>query len=330
MAHSEYIVSKTPGGELSPPERPRAFKTGLDVLNHTPVSSLLDSHLRLVKGYTKDPVLDGFRLLIENKILSIPLYDVERHSYVGFMDIIDVTHHILSSLSHDELNAGFGAWQKKFSSVHNKDVMDLSHRDPWMGVDSSASLQATVNFLLHHKVHRIPIIDGDGELASVLSQSRVVSYLARYIDLFDWAKKTVGELKLGYRQVVVVSNMMVTKDAFKTMRDAGVSGVGVVNEANRIVGVLSVSDMRHVGYTEHMFERFYLTVEDFLAIVRSSRLDIPHVVVATPKTTVAQLSELFTKYKMHRVFVVESEESMNLLGIISLHDYLMLFGRSFH
>jgi len=314
---------------LSPPVRPRAFKTGLDVLNHTAVSTLLDQR-RLIKGNTKDSVLTGFRSLIDNKILSIPLYDVERHAFVGFMDIIDVTHHFLSALSQDEVNAGFAAWQKKFSSVQNKDVMDLSHRNPWMGVDPSASLQAIVDFLLHYKVHRIPIIDAEGELTSVLSQSNVVSYLVQYIDLFDWAKKTVGELNLGYRQVVVVSNLMITKDAFKVMRDSRVSGVGVVNESQRLVGVLSVSDMRHVGYSEHMFERFYLTVQDFLAVVRSCRLEIPPVVVVTPSTTVAQVGALFTKYKIHRVFVVQSEESMTLLGVISLHDYLLLFGRSFH
>jgi len=116
-----------------------------------------------------------------------------------------------------------------------------------MGVDSVASLRAVIDLIVHYKVHRIPIVDSDGELQSVLSQSQVAQYLVQYMDLFDWTKKTVDELKLGYRQVVVVPNNMVTKDAFKVMRDTGVSGVGVVDGNQKLVGVLSTSDLRYVG-----------------------------------------------------------------------------------
>jgi len=325
----DYIVSKTPGGELSPPTKPRAFKTGKEVLGHTMASSLVHNQ-RLIKGNAKDPVVTGFRMLIDNKILSIPIYDVEKHAYVGFMDIIDVVHHFLAVLSKDEVKGGFSAWQKKFSSVLNKEIIDFSKRNPWMGVDSAASVQAVIDLLIHYKVHRIPIIDSSGELVMVLSQSRVVQYLIQYIDLFDWASKTVGHFSLGYRQVVVVPSTMVTKEAFGVMSDSGVSGVGVVNTAQRLVGVLYTSDLRHIDYSENMFERLYLTVQDFLTIVRSTQPEMPAVVVATPSTTVANVGALFMKYKVHRVFVVESENTMKLLGVISLHDFLVLFGRSFH
>jgi len=330
MAHSEYIVSKTPGGELSPPVKPRKFATGKDVINHTMVASLLERR-KLIKSNTTSPVVEGFRCLIDNKILCIPLYDIERRSYAGFMDIIDVAHHFLSAMSAEEVKTGYSAWHKKFSSLQNKDVMDVSKRNPWMGVDSVASLQAVIDLIVHYKVHRIPIVDSDGELQAVLSQSRVAQYLVQYLDLFDWTNKTVDELKLGYRQVVVVPNSMVTKDAFKVMRDTSVSGVGVVDDAQKLVGVLSTSDLRHVGYSEHMFDRFYLTVQDFLTIVHGSEgHNIPRVVVAVPSSTVTQVGELFMKHKVHRVFVVDSEQSMKVLGVISLHDFLLLFGRSIH
>jgi len=245
------------------------------------------------------------------------------------MDIVDIVHHLLSALSHEEVNAGFSAWQKKFTDVKNKDVMDLSGRNPWMGVDPSASLQAIIDLLIHYKVHRIPIIDSGGELTSVLSQSRIVQYLVQYIDLFDCASKTVAELKLGYRQVVVVSNQMATKDAFTTMRDAGISGVGVVDASQKLVGAISTSDLRYIGYTEQMFERFYLNVQDFLTVARSVP-GRPSVVVVTPTSTVSQVGQLFMKHKVHRLFVVDSEQTMKVIGVISLHDFLLLFGRSFN
>jgi len=331
MAHSDYIVGKTPGGELSPPSKPKLFHTGKDVLNHTMISTLIENDPKLVKGTTKDSVLHGFKLLTDNKILSIPLYDPELHGYVGFLDIIDVAYHFLAVLSKDEVRTGFATWQQKFSETSNKQVIDISGRNQWKGVDPSAPLQSIIDLLVHYKLHRIPVIDGEGSLVTVLSQSRVVQYLVQYMGLFAWGAKTVGEIQLGYRDVICVSSSMVTKDAFKVMRDARVSGVGVVDDnTKKLVGVLSTSDIRHVGYTELMFERFYLSVQDFIALVHVAHPHIPPVTVVTPTSTIAEVGSLFAKYRIHRLFVVESAESMKPVGVISLHDFLLLFGRPFH
>jgi len=209
------------------------------------------------------------------------------------------------------------------------EVSDLSGKDPWKGVDSGASLQAVVDLLNHYKIHRIPVIDSTGELHTILSQSRVVQYLAQYIDMFTFAQETVEQHKLGYRDsVVVVSTESVAKDAFEVMRDKGVSGVGVVDENQKLVSAVSTSDLRAVVYSKHHFERLNLSVSDFVTLVRVSNPNSPKdALVVTPSTTISQVAKLFEQYKVHRLFVVDSLESKKPIGVISLYDFLLLFGK---
>jgi len=254
------------------------------------------------------------------------LYEVDRHRYVGFLDITDIVHHVLHSLSLEDLKSGYETFKAKFLQVKCQDVANISGRNPWKGVESKANLRAVIDLLNHYEVHRIPVITATGELVTVLSQSRVVQYITPRILLFECAIETVGNIKLGYRDVFSVTPDSIVKDAFELMRDKGVSGVGVISEG-KLVESISVSDLRHVGYAENMFERLFLSVKDFLALARIGAPYTSPVIVVTPLSTIAEVAEKLDKYKIHRVFVVESEESMKPIGVISLFDFLKLIGQ---
>jgi len=93
--------------------------------------------------------------------------------------------------------------------------------------------------------------------------------------------------------------------------------------------VLSSSDLKALGYNVEMFSLFDLTVSEFLAQVRAKQPpDFPKVLAVTPDTTIATVAKLFEKNKVHRLFVVENVDSMKPIGVISLFDFLVLFGSS--
>lgn len=323
---TDYVVGKTSGGEISPPHKRKTFQTGFDVLAHTHVSDVLQER-PLVTALTKDSIIHGLHLLIDNRILSVPLYEVERQRYVGFLDITDVVHQFLKTLTPEELRAGYDNFKSKFAGITCKDVSDISGKNPWRGVDAKAPLQAVVDLLNQYKVHRIPVIDSTGELYTILSQSRVVQYLANYIELFPFASDTVGNRKLGYRDdVVVVPKDSLAKDAFEVMCAKGVSGVGIVDDNNQLIGTVSTSDLRGVVYSSQNFERLNLSVGDFLALVRATNPNVPQdVLVVTPSFTIADVAKLFQQYKVHRLFVVDTIDTMKTIGVISLYDFLLLF-----
>lgn len=65
------------------------------------------------------------------------------------------------------------------------------------------NLYDCLNLMTKWKVHRVPVVDNMGTLLTSISQSSIVKFLCRIIVKFSVAEKTVEDLKLGYKPVVV-------------------------------------------------------------------------------------------------------------------------------
>jgi hypothetical protein len=62
--------------------------------------------------------------------------------------------------------------------------------------------------MVQHKVHRIPIIDSEGNLVTIITQSQLVRELYKNLSKFDISFKTVEELKLGYKEVLSIQTVL--------------------------------------------------------------------------------------------------------------------------
>jgi CBS domain-containing protein len=112
-------------------------------------------------------------------------------------------------------------------------------------VREGSSLFSVVELFAKHQVHRVPVIDFQGRVSNLLTQSSVVSYLAAHIDkLGSIHHQTVGALMLGHKDVITIGVNARAIDAFKVMTDRGISAVGVVDEEGKLVGNISVRDIR--------------------------------------------------------------------------------------
>lgn len=317
----DYVVAKT---KLDEGVSDVTFNTARDVLDNTKVKDIMVGFSRVIDVNSTDSVLVAFQRLTENKILSLPIFDERRNKYIGFLDIVDVVHHFLDALTETEVGQGFASFKSRFAKVQCKDIADLSGRDPYQPIDESAPLGAVISLISEWDVHRVPIIDAGGELVSLLSQSRVTAYLSQHLMKFDVSKKTVGELKLGLRNVISVKESDLTVSAFNAMRKNRISGVGVVNADGVLVGVLSVTDLRSVGYDDQLFKRLYTPVSEFLKLAHSQNAQKPRgVITVNLENTVGDVFTLFGKYGIHRLYVVDAANKP--IGVISLGDLLKLF-----
>jgi CBS domain-containing protein len=295
------------------PDRPT---TARDVMSQK--LSHLQPTTRLVEAKTTDSIIDGFQLLIDNKILSIPLYSVNKQQYVGFLDIIDVVHHFLNVLNEDDLKEGYESFKKRFSGVTCGEASDLSGRNPYKATDTSGTLQAAVNLICHWNAHRVPLVDISGSLQHIFSQSYIAKALSKYIQLFPFVNKTITELNLGFKDnIITVRDNSIVKDAFELMRKSDISGVGVVDENHHLVGVLSVSDLREIGYDKDIFAKLCLKISDFLHLIGQTRL-----VTVDPNTTAGRVAQIFITTGVHRIFILKEGKPV---GIIALFDFIKLF-----
>jgi len=120
--------------------------------------------------------------------------------------------------------------------------------------------------MVQHKVHRIPIVDNEGNLVSILTQSQLVRELYKNLSKFDISFKTVESLRLGYKEVLSVQAEQKAIDAFDTIHDKRVTGLAVVDSSGKLVGNLSATDVRNIGANIDLISRVFKSVEEFLKL----------------------------------------------------------------
>lgn len=165
-------------------------------------------------------------------------------------------------------------------------------------------------------------------VTGVVSQSDVVAtILANKAVLGEAANKTVEELELDDGAVFTVSQTTPALTAFGTLVRDKKSSVGIVDEDGKLVGNLSVSDVRALRSPE-AFASLLLGVDDFLRQARgpATPRGTGAVVTVTAKTTFLQVLESLTPKHLHRVYVVDADNKP--VSIITLTDVLRIVAKA--
>ena len=122
----ELLLNKI-ASDLFPPQRPALVtvkKTDLIA-----VAFKVSTHL----GFIHNRQLTFPKKLIDNKILSAPVYDVHAHAYIGFIDMLDMVAHVLSALSEGEL-------------IQEQDIVKLLESRERFANDTCATLTGALKF----------------------------------------------------------------------------------------------------------------------------------------------------------------------------------------
>jgi CBS-domain-containing membrane protein len=97
-----------------------------------------------------------------------------------------------------------------------------------------------------NRLHRVPVLEGDGRLANYISQSEIVHFLHHHVDKFGKvAQLTSKELSLhNVRQPVITcpSNKRAI-DAFRMLKEHRISGMPVVDSDQKLCGNFSLHDI---------------------------------------------------------------------------------------
>ncbi len=197
---------------------------------------------------------------------------------------------------------------------------DISKRNPYFPVERRAPLINAIELMSKWKVHRVPVIDADGDLVTLITQSHIVKFVYKYMSKLEHlADRTVERLQLGYPiDVVTVQENESTIKAFEQMQQNGVSAVGVVNDEGKLVGNVSVSDLKAIGYDGKLMSHLFAPVSEFLKLAKPDSLGA---ITVTPQATFASVVEKLVNNRIHRIFVIDPETEKPL-GVISLLEIL--------
>jgi len=176
---------------------------------------------------------------------------------------------------------------------------------------------------------RIPIVDKDGKLINIVSQSSVMRLLSSHME----DKKLQSELAkvlakdIGTQPVVSVHKEALASEVFKVMSDKNLSGIAVVDSMGGFLCSTQASDLKLYLVNENL-NILRNPIRQFLAQVRQQELVdlLPNVSVKPSDNLVHVISKLAV-VRMHRVFVADPKAGLRPTAVVSISDLLKhIFG----
>jgi len=219
-----------------------------------------------------------------------------------------------------------------FDNVPNLLRTDLALQKCGFGVDKVAFL---TNFSRRNQLHVLPATTMVSQIASILKKSHRIAIgdvkLENYITQSEMVKflftkkmyyngsKTVKELNIGTKIVITINRNERVIEAFKKMIIHKISGVGVVDDQGKLVGVVSAHDVRTVGASIQFLDSLYHSFDKYRECLQLS-FKVPSTpITVSPSDTMDHVISTMIDNNVHRVFIVQEEK---LSGVISFGDVL--------
>ncbi|KAI8061772.1 hypothetical protein BC940DRAFT_279338 [Gongronella butleri] len=304
------------------------------------VSSLIkDQNVIEVDGNT--PVEQACNTLIKNNISSAPVFTMASHStgapqkkYVGMFDYGDVIAYLLLVLKNPsaEHSSSFEIQDIVQRAMNGKQVpvslaSDLSQRNPFYSILSEATLLSAVEEFACG-THRLCVMQPNGQIKGILSQSTVVKYLYEHRRQFpqvdDLLNKTLRQLKLGETEIISVNSESPVLEAMSQMSEHGVSSVAVLGHMGVIMGNISMTDVKHVlrSFNHRML---WETCLQFVSLIRTQQgiedgQDRLPVFDVRLDTTLGFAIAKLLATQSHRVWVTDDHDRPH--GVLSLTDIM--------
>lgn len=253
--------------------------------------------------------------MFEFQILSVPIYKQLRTQFSAFIDLYDILFYVKDYLNESD--------RMKQVLINTKCLDILSGKpESCTAVNDTITIQQAIDILSKNSVKRLAILDENGCFESVLSQSRLVRYLGNRpeCDLGEIAQTMVGASNIGSSPVLTIRKDEKALTAFLTMLNNDIGGIAIVNSKDKVIGNISISDLRAIGTEGELCRKFTLTCEEFIIQNSTHRL----VTVVPSDRFLSVLWHLRSRW-VHRVYLISDEEKKECLRVIAVSDVLNFF-----
>jgi len=257
-----------------------------------------------------DTLLSAFKILQENNILSVPVFEGEK--IFSFLDLIDILHYAVEN--HD------------LKSALCSRVCDYSKLNPFVTIKSGSNLikMCEIFCITYQNLHRVAVLNDAGEFVGMITISKIIRYFAPHVKHFDFGNSDIRVLNLGSRRKYLsVKDTDTVSQTIQSFYSQKYSSAAVVDAKGKLVGNFSATDLKLFGSPLQIQEMLKTTLNDIIA-----RVDRPHKgpLFVHQTTTCHLIVEKLESEKIHQVYVVD-EESLPI-GIIWSADILELFWRA--
>ncbi|KAL6077474.1 CBS domain containing protein, variant 2 [Balamuthia mandrillaris] len=351
-------VRLEPGGASS--EARLQYQTNpqfLASLLYTRADQLRVPENRVFVAERTDKVVDVFKGLIKHNFLSVPVLMKTGHKYYGFLDMGDIVQYVCDHFGAHRLSSSEDFWnlvaeEEAFQEKTVNDIMKgpRTLRNPFHPIKSDYSLLYAIEALAKDpQLHRLTVIDDNRRIMNLLTQSQVVEFLQKNLNLIGSKKdKPLNLVTALPREVFSIKMSQQAIEAFQLMESEvsifhtslflrtlltsinfdlkGVSGVAVVDdETGKLMSALSLRDLKAITEDGRLFWRLFQKANNFIrhlkADLRSADERPRSVVFCKMDNTLGDVINMCAEHKIHRVFIVDDEKKP--ISVVSLKDVLL-------
>lgn len=316
-------------------KRPREeeFKTDIQfikLLIDTNVMTLRPEKNTTFIAAKDDKVIDVWKGLIRHNFLSVPVLQKKKEKYFGFIDMSDIVSYFTKFYG-----------EKTFKTVKNfKELVDtdnsfkemtvekmmihpLSLKNPFIPVKRNYSLYYAAELLAREShMHRVPIVDSDGILVNLLTQSHFLDFIFANLSKIGTKKdKPVDLMKDVFKEVQTIHETELAIDAFNKMSKYNLYGLAVIDQKGVLTGAISVRDLKLIVNDEKMFSKLLGPVSEFIKKLNEEYKDRPKSVISvTKQDKLEKVVQLLHQHKLHRVFI--TNEKHFVTGVVGVKEII--------
>lgn len=281
---------------------------------------VLPLSFRLIILNTDLLVKKSLTILLQNGIVSAPLWDSDSSTFAGLLTTSDYMNVVQYYWQNpDALNQ---IDQFRLSSLRDIEAAIGVEPIETVSVHPMKPLYEACLEMLSSRARRIPLVDIDDEtkrelVVSVVTQYRILKFIAVNVTETEMLKKSVGDIKLGtYSNLQTAGMDTPVIDVIHIMVKKNISSVPIVDKVNRVLNVFEAVDVISIikggvydELTISVGEALLKRAEDFAGIYTCSEED-----------RLDSIFDTIRKSRVHRLVVID--ENNCLKGVISLSDIL--------
>lgn len=176
--------------------------------------------------------------------------------------------------------------------------------------------------MLSSRARRIPLVDIDDEtqrelVVSVVTQYRILKFIAVNVTETEMLKKSVQDIKLGtYNNLQTATMDTPVIDVIHTMVQKSISSVPIIDKDNRVLNVFEAVDVIAI-IKGGVYDELTISVGD--ALLKRAE-DFAGIYTCSEEDRLDSIFDTIRKSRVHRLVVID--ENNCLKGVISLSDIL--------
>ncbi|UKZ70895.1 uncharacterized protein TrAtP1_011866 [Trichoderma atroviride] len=292
-----------------------------DFLRKRTSYDVLPLSFRLIVLDTDLLIKKSLNILIQNSIVSAPLWDSHASRFAGILTATDYINVIQYHCQFpDEMNK---LDQFRLSSLRDIEKAIGATPIESVSVHPSKPLYEALRRMLKTRARRIPLVDVDDEtgretVISVITQYRILKFIAVNNEHNTiLLKKTVRDLHLGtYTDLAVARMASTVLDVIDLMVNRNISCVPIVDSENRVLNAFEAVDVIPC-IKGGAYDDLNGTVGEALC---KRPEDNPGIFTCSEDDRLDSIFDTIRKSRVHRLIVVDDENKLK--GVISLSDIL--------